>query len=53
MIVQPRENVGLDQIVAIFIRRDLDNIASIFKGKYESKINYKFKFGMYYFKYIG
>lgn len=26
---------GPDQIVAIFIRRDLDKIASIFKGKYK------------------
>ena len=35
MLVQPGKNGGPDQIVAIFMRRDLDNIASIFKGKYK------------------
>ncbi len=35
MLVQPGQNGGPDQIVAIFMRRDLDNIASIFKGKYK------------------
>jgi hypothetical protein len=34
MIVQPGKNGDSDQIVAIFMRRDLENIASIFKGKY-------------------
>ena len=35
MLVQPGQNGGPDQIVAIFMRRDLDKIASIFKGKYK------------------
>lgn len=35
MLVQPGQNGGPDQIVAIFMRRDLDNIASIFKYKYK------------------
>ena len=35
MLVKPGKNGGPDQIVAIFMRRDLDNIASIFKGKYK------------------
>ena len=35
MLVQRGQNGGPDQIVAIFMRRDLDNIASIFKGKYK------------------
>lgn len=35
MLVQPGQNGGPDQIVAIFMRRDLDNIASIFKDKYK------------------
>jgi hypothetical protein len=35
MLVQPGQNGGPDQIVAIFIRRDLDNIASNFKGTYK------------------
>ena len=35
MLVQPGQNGGPDQIVAIFMRRDLDNIVSIFKGKYK------------------
>lgn len=35
MLVQPGQNGGPDQIVAIFMRRDLDNIASIFKSKYK------------------
>lgn len=34
MLIQPGQNGGPDQIVAIFMRRDLDNIASIFKNKY-------------------
>jgi len=34
MLVQTGQNGGPDQIVAIFLRSDLDNIASIFKGKY-------------------
>jgi len=35
MLVQPGINGGPNQIVAIFMRRDLDNIGSNFKGKYE------------------
>ena len=35
MLGQPGINDGSDQIVAIFMRRDLDNIASNFKGKYK------------------
>lgn len=35
MIVQRGQNGGPDQIVAIFMRRDLDSIVSIFKGKYK------------------
>lgn len=35
MLVQPGQNGGPDQIVAIFMRRDLDKIVSIFKGKYK------------------
>ena len=35
MLAQPGQNGGPDQIIAIFMRRDLDNIASIFKGKYK------------------
>ena len=35
MLVQPGKNGDPDQIVAIFMRRDLENIASIFKGKYK------------------
>lgn len=35
MLVQLGINDGLDQIVAIFMQRDLDNIASKFKGKYK------------------
>ena len=35
MLVQPGQNGGPDQIVAIFMRRDLDNITSIFKDKYK------------------
>ena len=38
MLVQPGKNGDPNQIVAIFIRRDLDNIASIFKGKYKLNI---------------
>ena len=35
MLVQPGQNGGPDQIVAIFMKRDLDNIVSVFKGKYK------------------
>ena len=35
MLVQPGINGGPDQIVAIFMRRDLDNIVSNFQGKYK------------------
>ena len=35
MLVQPGKNGGPDEIVAIFMQRDLENIASIFKGKYK------------------
>jgi hypothetical protein len=35
MLVQPGQNGGPDQIVAIFMRRHLDDIVSIFKGKYK------------------
>jgi len=35
MLVQPGKNGDPDQIVAIFMRRDLENIASIFKDKYK------------------
>jgi hypothetical protein len=35
MLVQPGKNSDPDQIVAIFMRRDLKNIASIFKDKYK------------------
>ena len=35
MLVQPGINGSPDQIVAIFMRRDMDNIASNFKGKYK------------------
>ena len=35
MLVQPGINGGPSQIVAIFMRRDLDNVTSNFKGKYE------------------
>ena len=35
MLVQPGKNGGPDEIVAIFMRRDLDHIASIFKSKYK------------------
>ena len=35
MLVQPGKNGGPDEIVAIFMRRDLDNIASIFTSKYK------------------
>ena len=35
MLVQPGINGGPDQIVAIFMRSDMDNIASIFKSKYK------------------
>jgi hypothetical protein len=35
MFVQPGKNGDPDQIVAIFMRRDLENITSIFKGKYK------------------
>lgn len=35
MLVQPGKNGGPDPIVAIFMRGDLDKIASIFKGKYK------------------
>jgi hypothetical protein len=35
MLVQSGKNGGTDQIVAIFMRSDLDNIASIFKYKYK------------------
>ena len=35
MLVQPGINGGPDQIVAIFMRRDMDDIASNFKGKYK------------------
>ena len=35
MLVQTEKNGGPDKIVEIFMRTDLDNIASIFKGKYE------------------
>jgi hypothetical protein len=35
ILVQPGQNGGPDQIVAIFMRRDLDYIASIFKDKYK------------------
>ena len=35
MFVQPEQNGDPDQIVAIFIRRDLEKIASIFKSKYK------------------
>lgn len=34
MLVQSGENGGPDKIVAIFMRRDLDNIAAVFKAKY-------------------
>jgi hypothetical protein len=32
MLLQPGKNDGPDEIVAIFMRCDLDNIASILKG---------------------
>jgi hypothetical protein len=35
MLLQSGQNGGPDQIVAIFMRTDLDEIASIFKGKYK------------------
>ena len=35
IFVQPGKNVDPDQILAIFMQRDLENIASIFKGKYK------------------
>lgn len=35
MLVKKGQNGGPDQIVAIFMRSDLDNIASVFKGKYK------------------
>jgi hypothetical protein len=35
MLVQLGKNGNPDQIVAIFMRRDLENIVSIFKGKYK------------------
>jgi len=35
MLIQPVINNNPDQIVAISVRRDLDNIASNFKGKYK------------------
>jgi hypothetical protein len=35
ILLQPGQNGNPDQILAIFMRRDLDNIASIFKGKYK------------------
>ena len=35
MLVQPGINGDPSQIVAIFMGRDLDNIASNFKGKYK------------------
>ena len=35
MLVQPRMNGDLGQIVAIFMRRDIDNIVSNFKSKYK------------------
>lgn len=35
MLVQTGQNGGPDQIVAIFMRSELDNIASLFKGKYQ------------------
>ena len=35
MLVQPGKNGDPDKIVAIFMRRDLTNIASIFKKKYK------------------
>jgi len=35
MLVEPGKNGGPDKIVAIFMRSDLDNIASIFKSKYK------------------
>jgi hypothetical protein len=35
MLVQLEKNGNPDQIVAIFMRRDLENIVSIFKGKYK------------------
>ena len=35
MLVQSGINGGPDQLVVIFMRRDMDNIASNFKGKYK------------------
>jgi hypothetical protein len=35
MLVQPGKNGDPDQIAAIFMRRDIENIVSIFKGKYK------------------
>ena len=35
MLVQPGKNGGPDEIVAIFMRRGLNNIVPIFKGKYK------------------
>lgn len=35
MLVQPGINGGPDQIVAIFMRRDLNNVALNLKGKYK------------------
>ena len=35
MLVQPEKNGAPDEIVAIFMRRDLDNIVLKFKNKYK------------------
>lgn len=35
MLVEPGKNGGSDQIVAIFMRKDLEGIASTFKNKYK------------------
>ena len=35
MLIQPWINDGPDQIVAIFMRRDLNNVALNLKGKYK------------------
>jgi hypothetical protein len=35
MLVYPGQNGGPDKIVAICMRRDLENVVSIFKNKYK------------------